>query len=1216
MLKARCEPELLELSDVVQSQQMFNKTVVKVKTQLMFTQKKFNLLREESEGYSKLIAELCQGKSGITPESAPIIFQRIQALIGYFDLDPNRCFDLVLDAFEQNLSAPGYMSLIELFNPSQESVCQLIGFKFAKSAESDKSTPKSLYRLAAMMVKKGVLRLNDVYVHLTPTDPDARENEEARRVWMEKKAKAIGVVSLAEGGSKKKDTNPEPPELPNQKLGLLEGLLDQGDLENAERLFTRIAFMRPASHGKVAKGLCSHLTELFDPLYEQTPIAAMLRRAKPNAKAVKAEAQRLEKEKEKEEGDDAMATDEEASPWDTIENRAMPLMRYLGCHIGQDVKLFTKICRTVLHLFSTEKKSGEVDERILKILMEMVRVSLMPGLTLITSNPAVSADVWAILNELDYTARFEIYGDMKTVGLVKTPELVLEKARTNDRAKKVTQRISNETFKQQGRELGKLSHSNPIVVFERIIATVKMMPNIISALVDSLRYISPLAFDVLTYLLVEGLSDPERSRLKADGQNLAEWLAALADMCGSVCRRYQYMELSALLKYVSMQMISGNTHDLIVLRKIIGTMGGVEAIEDLTEAQLTGQSGGMALRNDTNTTAAAYAKANTRTTNRLKKALVESSLAAPLVILTGQQVSSAPFDREFRQIKLIGEVYDKCHETLEQLVIFLATYMKKDDEKEGAAAYAALMPSLKDLVVKHKIEPAAAFFILRSVITQKCGGVKGIVGAVKEILPADTWTLISPELYATFWSLSLYDIAPPEKMYGECIAKHKSAKDKIERDRSLRESQISKKLKEENAVISALTGEKKVQLARRDMVQGRLKKEAPSWMVRQSETGPQGEGLNMFVQSCIFPRVLFSQLDAVYCAKFVLRMHEIKTPHFSVLLYFDKVFKQVAPALHCASGNEARRLGRFLGETLKQLTHWAKENAVYRRECLNFPGFKKSFTDPKAPPIPYIDFVRVLHKWHVLLYKMFVAAIGKSDTEIRNSLIIMEGCVNHFPAMKKQYATLEKRCVALEKDERQDLKMMALAYRAKLKKREEQMVTDEKFRKEPPKKSPPKPKPKPKKDAPPPPIKTEKPESKRKRDSDKPDGPPKATKSEPRRSPASSPTATSSTSKDGHDRKRLRPSTDAGEGKANGEAKGGGRHAKRDRDRDRERDREGGAAAEAQGAAPRGGRGRVASSGKPEAKERERDDADGGKRQRREEPSRGARKGGVRSSPC
>ena len=77
-----------------------------------------------------------------------------------------------------------------------------------------------------------------------------------------------------------------------------------------------------------------------------------------------------------------------------------------------------------------------------------------------------------------------------------------------------------------------------------------------------------------------------------------------------------------------------------------------------------------------------FARANSRSSNRLRWARVESDLAGRRLILTGQQVSSAPFDREFRQIKLIGEVYDKCHETLEQLVIFLATYMKKDDEKE------------------------------------------------------------------------------------------------------------------------------------------------------------------------------------------------------------------------------------------------------------------------------------------------------------------------------------------------------------------------------------------------------------------------------------------------------------------------------------------------------------------------------------------------------
>ena len=769
VLKARCEPDMLEAADVVVAAGDFNKRVIKVKTQLMFTQKKFNLLREESEGYSNIITELCQGKAGITPESAGAIFERIQALIGYFDLDPNRCFDLVLEAYEQNASTPGYMKLVELFNPSQECVCQVVGFKFRQCAAdgSDAATPKSLYQLAATMVAKGLLRIEDIYPHLCPTDPEARENEAARRKWMEQKAKMIGVVSLSDNPKDKKDTNPEPPELPNQKLGLLEGLLDEGDLENSELLFRRIAFMRPASHKKVAKGLCSHLRDVFDPLYEQTPIAQMLHKAAPNAKAVKREAKKAAAAAAAAAAGAGAAEAEAGSHWDVLEQKAMPLLKYLGCHVGQDVILFNQICRTIFHLFSTEKKQHKAEDddtqlqRATAIVMEMVRVALMPGLTLITANPGVSAELWGILELLDYTARFEIYGDMKTDGLVKTPELVLAKARTNDRAKKVTQRISNDTFKQQGRELGKLSHSNPIVVFERIIATVKMMPNIISALVDSLRYISPLAFDVLTYLLVEGLSDPERSRLKSDGQNLAEWLAALSEMVGSVCRRYQYVELAAMIKYVSMQMLSGNPHDLVVLRKIVGTMSGTEAVEDLTDAQLIGQTGGPTLRAATNTTSELAKKATSKTIRRLKDSMVDNGLAAPLIILTGQQCGSSIYNAEFRQIKLIGEIYDKVQETLQQLVTFLSESMKlapdqgkdKDKEKDKEKTYAELLPSLQELVKTHKVEPATAFYILRSVLEQKCGGPSGVVDAVKEIMPESMWSLLSPSCVALWTSV-------------------------------------------------------------------------------------------------------------------------------------------------------------------------------------------------------------------------------------------------------------------------------------------------------------------------------------------------------------------------------------------------------------------------------------------------------------------------------
>eukprot|EP01051_Picozoa_sp_SAG22_P021221 SAG22_NODE_4598_length_1221_cov_1.030303_2_plen_348_part_01 len=190
-LKARLEPELLKESGVIEATPVFLRRVLKVKTAIMFTQKKFNLLREESEGYSKVVAELCQGKAGVTVATAPAIFEHIQALIGYFDLDPNRCFDLVLDAFEQDSSnRDAFVALVLLFQPSPACVAQVVGFKFRSCAKAFAAaaadaarplpTPTSLQRLAAVLISTSQLRVEDLYIHLSPTDAEAREQGAAR----------------------------------------------------------------------------------------------------------------------------------------------------------------------------------------------------------------------------------------------------------------------------------------------------------------------------------------------------------------------------------------------------------------------------------------------------------------------------------------------------------------------------------------------------------------------------------------------------------------------------------------------------------------------------------------------------------------------------------------------------------------------------------------------------------------------------------------------------------------------------------------------------------------------------------------------------------------------------------------------------------------------------------------------------------------------------
>lgn len=61
-----------------------------------YKQNKFNLHREESEGYAKLLTELLNRQH--TDSSR--LFEVLKALIGCFSLDPNRVLDCILEAIE------------------------------------------------------------------------------------------------------------------------------------------------------------------------------------------------------------------------------------------------------------------------------------------------------------------------------------------------------------------------------------------------------------------------------------------------------------------------------------------------------------------------------------------------------------------------------------------------------------------------------------------------------------------------------------------------------------------------------------------------------------------------------------------------------------------------------------------------------------------------------------------------------------------------------------------------------------------------------------------------------------------------------------------------------------------------------------------------------------------------------------------------------------
>jgi len=118
LCRERLDSALLASVDLIVDKLYMDKKEVRTRTSLFYKQNKVNLLREQSEGYSKLATELT---SNVGPPHSPAtgrsvesslsihararqVWERVVSLIGHFDLDPNRALDILLDVFSTHLA--------------------------------------------------------------------------------------------------------------------------------------------------------------------------------------------------------------------------------------------------------------------------------------------------------------------------------------------------------------------------------------------------------------------------------------------------------------------------------------------------------------------------------------------------------------------------------------------------------------------------------------------------------------------------------------------------------------------------------------------------------------------------------------------------------------------------------------------------------------------------------------------------------------------------------------------------------------------------------------------------------------------------------------------------------------------------------------------------------------------------------------------------------
>jgi THO complex subunit 2 len=193
-------------------------------------------------------------------------------------------------------------------------------------------------------------------------------------------------------------------------------------------------------------------------------------------------------------------------------------------------------------------------------------------------------------------------------------------------------------------------------------------------------------------------------------------------------------------------------------------------------------------------------------------------LALPMMVLIAQQRDHLVYHTQTKHIKLIGYLTDQCQMILGQFLDFqqqhlephVAAEAKKGlDKGHGGGGDGgdsgdshALVPSL-DILRQWHVPPEIAYHIHRKRLgamfvgaptasfgkggsstggssTGSTGGDKAgkagkgqpwhtVVESTGDTLSGDVWESISPSLYATFWTLSLYDIYIPRHHYEDQV---------------------------------------------------------------------------------------------------------------------------------------------------------------------------------------------------------------------------------------------------------------------------------------------------------------------------------------------------------------------------------------------------------------------------------------------------------------
>jgi THO complex subunit 2 len=1014
LLRVRMELSTAESLQLLPSAEKIIRKTSLYTTKINLQQNKFNLLREESEGFSKVAVEILEG-AALCTANVSTLSDNIKSAIASFNLDPNRVLDLMLDALESNLQTPSgnddavaaLMQLISRFKTPH--LAQLIGFKLVSSSKSGTAeVPMSLMRAAARLVSYGHVTLDALWPHMAPSEAAVAS------AWKEHCDSCVAAATQfvvrsfnnTESENKMKEILKalSYPRLPrsaqlsaaNQKVMLCAALIELGSIEEARAVTSTIGGIDIGSCESVAVALYESMLPVAKQLHE---LIVPLSNGSTSS---------------------AMDSDSDASVPQrislTLKSFIFPRLRLYGVHIGNDPLLFCLVCR----LFAAAAVALDFSDLDTK---ECVCI-LVASTALQSTQPFAALPLWQLLEQIPVSVRWDLYAHVKFSMYYSVPALVVARAFIGAKAQRELKTSTVDNKWQIGRLLLAMTSSQPLIVFDTIINDVMRKGN--GALVSKIIRASPAyALDCLLYTIMEELGMPEdiRSRIAEDKVNVAAWFQNISEFIGQVTRLFS-VDLLPVLMWILVNLNDEKPLEVIILRHVITQCSGLEYSLDgmkreLCEARCCLPKLRSRIHDPIEESTSDELKEKKNASRRLTKALQQNDLSASIAIALAHAVSVIELTAGYGSTDVYHLVW--AHDTIMQVLIVYMDFIRKNLLQQ----YAASLPLLSDLVNVYNIELSLAMFISAPCyhLENNAAGYHtySIAQQIPLIIPSQTreaFDTITPDFYAAFWSLNISDIYVNKKLYAAEIAKitdklsANQSGHSISELRSLRPKlQDSRKdLESELIAATSLVAHHKE----------KLQSMSRTLAIADIQSNRVAVG---FVEACLFPRMFLSIEDSVFCSRFLILLSELKFERVSLIQITDKVIQKVGTVAMSCTPIERICLSRFISEMLQYFKGVSSVKDF--ASVADTPAFERIVRGKEGAIVPqaitqtkFVAFLYGLHK--TLLSEIKECLMADEAYHSQSGLMLLSHLIKMeaFPAYR-QHATdlsaaIERKVAALD----------------------------------------------------------------------------------------------------------------------------------------------------------------------------------------------------------